>query len=325
MKTGVQHSRILPLVKRLVPWFVAAVILTFLFYRVDVRHFVQSMQVADLSTYVPWLIVFCLAWFFFDVQNIQATVNQYGYTVSFRDTMSMRGVTYLLMIIDYTLGMGGMALYLRNNEDIPIVKSTGLMMVYTGVTQFSLFIMAAIGCWLGDMSSPLFRTVFVTCVSLAAVYVAAIIVIKLLPEKGRTGRFKNLTIVKLYHEVSWQGYVSFTAWRITYYATYILFYYIVMPFFGMHVPLAVLITAVPLILLVISFPVTPFGLGTAQAAMLFLFKGYGSEAAILAFGITYSTSIVLIRGLIGLFYVKKISGLVPGKLWASKEMLNEKI
>ncbi|PKL35300.1 MAG: hypothetical protein CVV44_21035 [Spirochaetae bacterium HGW-Spirochaetae-1] len=325
MKTGAQHSKILPLVKRLIPWFVAAVILVFLFYRVDGRHFVQSMQVADLSMYAPWLVVFCLAWFFFDVQNIQATVNNYGYTVSFRDIMSMRGVTYLLMIVDYTLGMGGMVLYLKNDKNIPIVKSTGLMMVYTGVTQFSLFIMAAIGCWLGDMSKVLFRTVFATCVSLAAVYVAAIIVIKLLPEKGRVGRFKNLAIVKLYHEVSWQGYVSLIVWRIAYYATYILFYYIAMPLFGMHVPIEVLITAVPLILLVISFPVTPFGLGTAQAAMLFLFKGYGTEAAILAFGITYSTSIVLIRGLIGLFYVKKISGLMPGKLWDSKEMLNEKI
>ena len=75
----------------------------------------------------------------------------------------------------------------------------------------------------------------------------------------------------------------------------------------MDIPLITLTAVVPIILLIISLPVTPFGMGTSQAAMILFFKDYSSEANILAFGITYSTSILIFRGLLGLLYISKIS------------------
>jgi hypothetical protein len=58
----------------------------------------------------------------------------------------------------------------------------------------------------------------------------------------------------------------------------------------------------PVILLIISIPISAFGLGTSQAAMLFLFKDYGSPAQIMAFSLTYSASIIVLRGIIGAYY-----------------------
>ena len=57
---------------------------------------------------------------------------------------------------------------------------------------------------------------------------------------------------------------------------------------------------VPVIFFIASIPITPFGLGTLQAGMLFLFKDYSNQGNILAFSIAYATGLLLLRAIIGL-------------------------
>lgn len=78
----------------------------------------------------------------------------------------------------------------------------------------------------------------------------------------------------------------------------------------MQIPLVALIAYVPIILLVISLVTAPGGFGTAQATMP---KDYGTPLNIMAFGLIYTTSILVLRYLIGLLYAKHIKGLPAGE------------
>jgi uncharacterized membrane protein YbhN (UPF0104 family) len=73
--------------------------------------------------------------------------------------------------------------------------------------------------------------------------------------------------------------------------------------FGIELPLVLVVAATPAILLAGAIPITPAGLGTQQAAMLYFFSPYGDEAAILAFGLTFPVALILFRCLIGLRYL----------------------
>jgi len=64
--------------------------------------------------------------------------------------------------------------------------------------------------------------------------------------------------------------------------------------------------ATPGILLAGAIPITPAGLGTQQAAMVYFFSSYGSKAAILAFGLTFPVALVLSRCLLGLLYLRDL-------------------
>jgi uncharacterized membrane protein YbhN (UPF0104 family) len=55
-----------------------------------------------------------------------------------------------------------------------------------------------------------------------------------------------------------------------------------------------------------AVPITPAGLGTQQAAMLFFFASYGDEASILALGLTFPVALLLLRALLGLPYLKDL-------------------
>jgi uncharacterized membrane protein YbhN (UPF0104 family) len=54
-----------------------------------------------------------------------------------------------------------------------------------------------------------------------------------------------------------------------------------------------------------NIPVTPFGIGTIQAAMMFFFSKFGPAENILSFSIVYSATLLIFRAPIGLLYMRQ--------------------
>jgi uncharacterized membrane protein YbhN (UPF0104 family) len=296
-----------PLWKRVLPFITAGGILAYLFWHIDTRQCLAAFVQADIFLYVPWLIIFIGVSFLLDTQNLMATLRHFQYPISFRDSLSIRGVTYLLMTIDYSLGLGALVYYLKRNLSIPIMRSTGLMLYFNGITHFTLVIMAIIGLMILMPSSPVLQHFLIFCISFIILDVIIVTILKKLPDRGRILKLKNFNAIKVFHEAPWTTYWALTFWRGIYYALFIAFFYVAVRAFHMTIPLITLIAYVPIILLVISLPIAPCGFGTAQAAMIFLFKEYGTSENIMAFGLTYSTSIIVFRSLIGLFFANTIS------------------
>jgi uncharacterized membrane protein YbhN (UPF0104 family) len=77
--------------------------------------------------------------------------------------------------------------------------------------------------------------------------------------------------------------------------------------FGIDVPFTLVLAATPTIEAIGGLPITPGGLGTQQAAMLYFFGGHGSEAAIIAFGFSLPIALMLARSLLGLVYLSGVT------------------
>ena len=179
----------------------------------------------------------------------------------------------------------------------------------------------AIAGWLvaavtGALSTLLSNIALVATVLLALTIISTII-LRLLPEKSFIKKIKQSEMMKLFIESPVRTFFITTVYRCGFYATFVVFFFLAVRAFNMHIPFAEMITFVSVILLVISIPISAFGLGTSQAAMLILFKDYGTPAQILAFSLTYSASIILLRGIIGAFYYGIITKRVSYKYKAS--------
>jgi uncharacterized membrane protein YbhN (UPF0104 family) len=97
--------------------------------------------------------------------------------------------------------------------------------------------------------------------------------------------------------------------KSVYFAVFLAVYWFGCDAFGINLPISVAAAAAPLIIFAGALPFTPAGLGTQQAAMLSFFAPYGDEASILAFGLMYPLTLVLMRALLGLPYLKDLSKL----------------
>jgi uncharacterized membrane protein YbhN (UPF0104 family) len=82
---------------------------------------------------------------------------------------------------------------------------------------------------------------------------------------------------------------------------------------GIPVPLAQGVAVVPVVLFINAVPITPLGLGTTQAALVFLLSPYVTlpepevqAAVVLAFSLTYSFFGISMQVLLGLWCFQKI-------------------
>ena len=79
--------------------------------------------------------------------------------------------------------------------------------------------------------------------------------------------------------------------------------YLLLKAVGVGVSLPALLIAVPIIMIISNLPITVLGLGTREAAFIFLFSSYGTPAALLSGSILVSLIEYLLPVLFGLFFI----------------------
>lgn len=287
------------------PWIAAVLLFIFLFWKIDINKFIEALYLADLSVYIPLAIAFILIWFLVESQNLTKLFQYFGHEITYTEMLPIRGLTYLLMIINYGLGVGGIAYYVKKSSGIPLLHSSSLMIYYTLIESISLSFLAIIGCLLATDSSGITDKLLIICTALFSGYILGFVLYRYLPEKGLLKKLKNNALLKAFNEATFMNCLMLFFWRGLYFITFILFFYFAVRSFHMDIPMLSLAAYVPIIFFLGNIPVTPLGLGTIQAGMLYFFKDYGSDANILAFSIVYSATLLLLRAPLGIYYLKK--------------------
>ena len=299
-----------PIIKRLLPWFIAALIIGFLFWRIDYVMFINSLERAEISIYIPLIILFIFIWFFVETFNVQKLYQYFGHHVSYKTMLSIRGATFLLMIINYGLGAGAIAMYLKKLIGVSLLRSTGILFYYMVVESAGIALMAAAGYLLAGDLSGIQEWVFYLASGLFIFYNVEIIILKYIPAIGFLKKFVNSSILLPIMESTFSVYVKICFQRMGYFMTFVIFFYFTVRAFHMDIPFMTLTALVPIIFFVGNLPITPFGLGTIQAAMLYFFKDYSTPANILAMSLVYTVSLMILRAMIGLYYLKTAAGLL---------------
>ena len=294
--------------KRILPWVAAVIILVYLFNRIDRDMFMISLKKADLYIYIPLIIISIIVWFLIESFNIQKLYQYFGHEVDFATMLQIRGSTFLLMIINYGLGPPGMAFYMKKLRGVSALRSMGMFFYYMVVESAGIALMAVAGFLLAGNSSGIQQWVLFLSTILFIFYNCEIIILKYLPPFGFMKKLMTSRFMQPVRESTASIYTRILVQRIGYFMTFIIFFYFAVRAFNIEIPFLALTALVPIIFFIGNLPITPFGVGTIQAAMLYFFKDYSSEANILAMSILYTVSLLLFRALIGLYYLKSITG-----------------
>jgi uncharacterized membrane protein YbhN (UPF0104 family) len=120
-------------------------------------------------------------------------------------------------------------------------------------------------------------------------------------------RLRALSLHHAHSRAEPSDIVVILALKLAYSGVFVALYYWGAPAFGIELPLALVVASVPIIQGIGALPISPAGLGTQQAAMLFFFSGHGSDAAIMAFGLLLPASTIALRCLIGWPYLRRLT------------------
>ena len=295
-------------------WSLGLLITAFLIVQIDTNVLKNAFHEAHLIPFIILMGIFVFFWLFFESYNLQLIIRKYAKNVSYTHITLLRAATYLLMLVNYNLGIGGILLGLSFKYGLKLKESTAIVLLYTFIDIFSLSFLTLVSTISikNSISTPVFAGLFST----ALVLLIALLAIYLF--FTNINRIKHIIPLWLYKLIASQNrelsvitlrdILILALFRILYFLSFTVFFYFAIPFFHFHIPFVILLALLPSIFFIGNLPITPAGIGTVQAAMLFFFNQYGDYSHILLFSLSYTTLLLFYRlsiGFLGLIFFNK--------------------
>jgi uncharacterized membrane protein YbhN (UPF0104 family) len=249
------------------------------------------------------------AWWLLESRAFSYLFTRFNADVTWKEARALRGLTYLATPINWNLGTAAIILHLRRSKNIGAVQSTSSMLFYGLIDLLTLSTLAFCGATAlpeSPVTGPIQRTA-----AIADGFAIAMLVVLMTsrPAWGWLQRFRGAGIFSSHRQATFADVAVLSAVRFCYFGGFVFYFWLGTWAFNASVPLMFALAATPIILVVASLPITPAGLGTQQAAMLYFFAPYAAEAPVLAFSLSYPVALILTRLPLGLIYVRDLAAL----------------
>ncbi len=205
----------------------------------------------------------------------------------FKRVMVIRGATFLLLLINYALGQGAFGLYL-NRTGVPALRAVGVTLFLIGTNLATLLVVTTLA-WTIRGADPAHASLWWTWILTSGAFGAYLVVIVIAP-----GFIARRQVLAPLFDAGLRGHAIAILGRLPHTAVIVLGYWVAMRAWGIPVPLVAGITLMPAVAIASVLPISPAGLGTTQAALVYFFSDYAAGATadqrtahVLAFAVVY--------------------------------------
>lgn len=294
--------------RRLAPWAVAAAALTWLFATIPLDALRAALARAPLGLVLGWVCLYVALVLLADALATWATFRHSlpEAKLGYLDVLDIRGATYLFAVLHYSAGQGGIAYFVARRAAIPIARAAGAVMLILGVNAIAVALCALVGLSLGGApENPMLRWVVIALAAGFPVYLAVIAW-----RPGFLARWKLLTPL---FDAGLRGHLVAVVARLPHLVWLIIGQYVSMRLFAIDPPVVQALTLLPLVMVVAVLPISPSGLGTAQAVAVALFARYApgapadQRATVLACFLGIQLLALVVQALVGLVFLRRLT------------------
>jgi uncharacterized membrane protein YbhN (UPF0104 family) len=251
--------------RQALPWAVTAGVLGYLFWKTPLSEVWAAMTRAAPWT-VPAGAAAIAANFLADSFATWKTFGWFLARLPFRDVLVVRGATYLLAAINYSVGQGAIVYFVHRARGVPVMRGVATVLLIVGTNLLVLLALVTVGLLVGGERPPALPLVAGLAWGGLTVYAVVVAV------RPRLLATRPLFDVLLSAGV--RGHLKTMAARLPHVAVLIVFWLAMLRGFGVEVPFRLALTALPVVLFIAALPISPQGLGTTQAAMILFFTRY---------------------------------------------------
>lgn len=303
-------------VRRWLPWLVAAAILAVMVREIRLEPLREAFQhgaYVALSLYIVFELVITLP---VDAYATREALDAAGIPRPFLEVMYARGASYLLGLLSYIAGQGGMGFYLVRTG-VPVARSAGAVLFLMIANGIVLVLLGAAGLAVemarGGLAGVPTGLLALTIAAALGGTVVYGIVIALRPRwLARYGLLAPL------FEAGVRGNVRAVAARFPHMMLLAVLHWLAFRIWGIAVPAVPGLALNPIVLLLSALPVTPGGLGTTQALQVLFFSPWATgaagddrAAAVLAFSLVHHVVNLVVQAAIGLACLAPFRRRVP--------------
>ena len=255
---------------RILPWVVTLGLLFYLFRIISFREMGKALVEAPYWT-VPAFVVLVLGVYLGDCFAIWKTFGWFVARLSFREVLVVRGATYLLALVNYTVGQGAIVYFVNRSRGVPLLRGTAAVLLIMGTNILLLLIFASIGLVVApDMPAVLRKIVFGAYAALALYSIQLVL---------RPRWLTSRPIFDVLFAAGISGHLRTVLVRVPHLGILMVFTYTSLRAFGVQVPVSHAILYLPMIYFIGVLPIAVMGLGTTQFMMILLLSRYVPGAA----------------------------------------------
>ncbi|MES1207122.1 MAG: lysylphosphatidylglycerol synthase domain-containing protein [Pseudomonadota bacterium] len=250
---------------RILAWAVTAAALGWLFWKTPIGEVWAAVERASPWT-IPAVLASVLLIYAADSFAMWKTFGWFLAKLPFRDVLIVRGATYLLAAINYSVGQGAIVYFVHRARGVPVMRGVATVLLIMGTNVLVLLSMVTAGLFLGSERPTGLVPVVAIAWSALAVYIVVVAVrprwlakrplFDVLLSAGLLGHLKPM-LVRLPHIAALIAFNLSALWG-----------------FGVDVPLGTAVAAIPVVLFIAVLPISVQGLGTTQAAMILFFARF---------------------------------------------------
>lgn len=285
-------KKTISLLKQVVPWAVAALIFAYLFSKYQPSQLWAAVKHVHIGYFVAIAVVYFIILYIIDCKTIAMILARFGYKIPLKDIYPARGVTYLIMIINYAASQAAFAYYLKRTHKVPIFEVLGVFFFIALLDLYALITFALIGSFFQDavvrgVDIGRYIQIFVV-ISYAAFLIHLLFWrrLKIFPW------VRDKKIFHVFREATLKDYGKIALCRSPIHILIVFFLYIAVQTFDAYIPLATVISSIPIAFLIGAIPITPAGLGTSNVAMVELLNSHVS-GPIIEKGIVTASELIL--------------------------------
>lgn len=259
------------LLRRWLPWLAAAAILAWLLSRVPADALRAALRHGDYLLFGAFVLLETVAILPLDAFATRKALSIAGVQRSFTDLFLLRGATYLLGLLSYVAGQGGVGVYLARTG-VRAARVAGAMLLLMITNGIVLVLIAGLGL-LADL--PAERRVLLLWL-IAGAFAGIVLYLAVIAARPRW--LADRPPLAPLFEAGLGGHLRAAAARLPHLLLMAALQWGSLRIWGIPVPFWRGVSLMTVVLLVAALPVTPSGLGTAQVLQVAFFSPWAAGA-----------------------------------------------
>jgi hypothetical protein len=283
----------IPVWRRALPVVLAGALIALVLTRLDLAAFRAALGRTNLPLYLACALGFSIVLLCADCLASTVVYRRLVGPIRIRDLIVLRGASYLPGMLNHNVGTAWLAYAVAKTCKAPLLRVAGATLLVYATTLFWVVLLAAASI---AIAPGRFAWLPAVLLVIAAGAVAYALVLALRPQW--LARYR---VTAPLAEAGLAGHVVTAVARAPHVAVVFLGSWLSFRFFAVDIPLGDALALVPPLMVLVSLPITPQGVGTRDAFAIAVFAGYASGteaervAAVAASTLSWAISLTLVQ------------------------------
>jgi uncharacterized membrane protein YbhN (UPF0104 family) len=290
--------------QRVLPVAVSLAVLVWLLRGMDFAAVAAALRWRVVLVLLPSLVAYGAVTLWLEAQSFARLVHPPAHLPAWT-AARIKCASYLLGIVNYTLGAGALAVLLRRRAGLSLAHAASLVLLVSTTDLVVVLSLAGAGTLQVRSGAPTVNAGLVAA-GLVGLF-GGLALLRMPGSLGPLDRLRGLAAFDALRSVPLADLGRLLALRIIFCCCFVGICAMGFVAFDVWPPLPELVSGVLLVAVVGAIPIAVAGLGTTQAAFVYLFDDYGSRESLLAMSLLLSAGLIALRAAMGVVFAREFT------------------